>query len=169
MSSEPAKSNPMAGPAAGERPVRERLALARGQDLSPDEFAQLAADAHAGVRRALAGRSDLSPAQLHALSRDPDPEVQAGRCLAIIVEALATAGARPEDVVRTRTYLLSADDWEAVGRAHGRVFSSVRPASTMVVVAALLDPRWRVEIEAEAIIGSASPPGDPEAPSGRLG
>jgi len=85
-------------------------------------------------------------------SCDPDPEVQAARCLEIVVGALAEAGAGPEDVVRTRTYLVDPADWEAVGRAHGAVFAEVRPASTMVVVAGLLDPRWRVEIEAEAVV-----------------
>lgn len=84
---------------------------------------------------------------------DPDPEVQATRCLSIITDALAALGASPSDVVRTRMYLTNAADWEAVGRAHGRVFRDVRPASTMVVVAGLLDPRWKVEIEAEAVIG----------------
>jgi enamine deaminase RidA (YjgF/YER057c/UK114 family) len=83
---------------------------------------------------------------------DPDPEAQAIRCLSIIADALAALGANVSDVVRTRMYLTHAADWEAVGRAHGRVFGDVRPASTMVVVAALLDPRWRVEIEAEAVI-----------------
>ena len=81
-----------------------------------------------------------------------DPEAQAARCLEIILAALAEAGAGPEHVVRTRMYLLDPADWEAVGRAHGAVFADVRPASTMVVVAALLDPRWRVEIEAEALL-----------------
>ena len=86
-------------------------------------------------------------------SCDPDPEIQARRCLEIILGALREAGAGPEHVVRTRSYLTHAHDWEAVGRAHGAVFRDVRPASTMVVVAALLDPRWRVEIEAEAVLG----------------
>jgi enamine deaminase RidA (YjgF/YER057c/UK114 family) len=90
-------------------------------------------------------------------SCDPDPEVQAARCLEIVVAALRELGAGPEHVVRTRTYLVNAGDWEAVGRAHGKVFRDVRPASTMVVVAALLDPRWRVEMEAEAVVGSADP------------
>ena len=85
-------------------------------------------------------------------SCDPDPEAQAARCLEIILAALAEAGAGPEHVVRTRMYLLDPADWEAVGRAHGAVFADVRPASTMVVVAALLDPRWRVEIEAAALL-----------------
>jgi enamine deaminase RidA (YjgF/YER057c/UK114 family) len=83
----------------------------------------------------------------------PDPEVQAARCLEIIVTALHEAGATAREVVRTRTYLTDASYAEAVGRAHGAVFSEVRPASTMVVVAALLDPLWKVEIEAEAIVG----------------
>jgi enamine deaminase RidA (YjgF/YER057c/UK114 family) len=77
---------------------------------------------------------------------------QARRCLEIIVVALGEAGAAPEHVVRTRTFLLSADDWEDVGRAHGEVFGEVRPASTMIVVSALLDRRWVVEIEADALL-----------------
>lgn len=85
-------------------------------------------------------------------SCDPDPEVQAARCIEIALAALAEAGAGPEDVVRTRMYIVDPADWEAVGRAHGAVFAAIRPASTMVVVAALLDPRWRVEIEAEAVV-----------------
>ena len=83
---------------------------------------------------------------------DRDPETQARRVLDIIMEALREAGARAEHVVRTRTYLTDASDAEAVGRAHGAVFSAARPASTMVVVAALLAPRWKVEMEAEAIV-----------------
>jgi enamine deaminase RidA (YjgF/YER057c/UK114 family) len=85
-------------------------------------------------------------------SCDPDPYAQARRCLEIIVTALAEAGATPEHVVRTRTFLTDAADWEPVGRAHGEVFRDVRPASTMIVAGGLLDPRWKVEIEAEAII-----------------
>jgi len=78
---------------------------------------------------------------------------QTKRCLEIIVEALREAGASPSEVVRTRTYLIDAGDWEEVGRAHGEVFADVRPSSTMVVVSALLDPRWRVEMEADAVLG----------------
>ncbi len=81
-----------------------------------------------------------------------DAGLQARRCLEIISAALAEAGATPDDVVRTRMYLTDAADAGAVGRAHGEMFGAARPAATMVVVAALLDPRWRVEIEAEAII-----------------
>ena len=77
---------------------------------------------------------------------------QTKRVLEIIVAALAEAGAGPEHVVRTRTYLTDADDWEEVGRAHGEVFAGVRPASTMIVVSAFLDPRWVVEMEADALL-----------------
>ena len=85
-------------------------------------------------------------------SCDPDAGAQASRCLEIIVGALADAGARPDDVVRTRVFLVDRRDAGAVGRAHGAVFAHVRPAATMVVVAGLLDDRWKVEIEAEAVI-----------------
>jgi enamine deaminase RidA (YjgF/YER057c/UK114 family) len=85
-------------------------------------------------------------------SCDPDPGAQARRCLEIILDALAEAGAGPEHVIRTRLFLIDAADWEAVGQAHGEVFGTVRPAATMVVVAGLLDPRWRVEVEAEALV-----------------
>jgi enamine deaminase RidA (YjgF/YER057c/UK114 family) len=71
-------------------------------------------------------------------------------CLEIVGGALAEAGASFEDVVRTRIYLTDADDYEEVARAHGEVFSEIRPASTAVIVKGLLDSRWRVEVEAEA-------------------
>jgi enamine deaminase RidA (YjgF/YER057c/UK114 family) len=80
-------------------------------------------------------------------------EAQADRCLAIISEALRALGAEAADVVRTRMYLVDAGDAAAVGRAHRRAFGGAAPAATMVVVAGLLDPRWRVEIEAEAEVG----------------
>jgi enamine deaminase RidA (YjgF/YER057c/UK114 family) len=81
-----------------------------------------------------------------------DPYEQAKRCLEIITDALAEVGAAPEHVVRTRVYLIDADDWEPVGRAHGEVFGAIRPASAVIVVSGLLDPRWKVEIEAEALL-----------------
>jgi enamine deaminase RidA (YjgF/YER057c/UK114 family) len=82
----------------------------------------------------------------------PDPYLQAQRCLEIIVDALAEVGAAPEHVVRTRVYLLNADDWQEVGRAHGEVFGDVLPVTAFLVVAGLLDPAWKVEIEAEALL-----------------
>ena len=83
---------------------------------------------------------------------DPDPAKQARRCIEIIAAALAEAGAGLPDVVRTRTYLIDVSDADAVSRAHGETFGEIRPASTMVVVRALLDPRWKVEIEVEAVL-----------------
>jgi enamine deaminase RidA (YjgF/YER057c/UK114 family) len=77
---------------------------------------------------------------------------QAKRCLEIIASALREAGAEPEHVVRTRTFLLEVKDWDEVGRAHGEMFGDVRPASTMIVVSGFLDPRWLVEIEADALL-----------------
>lgn len=84
---------------------------------------------------------------------DPDVERQADRCFDIILAALEEVGATAADVVRTRTYLVEAADWEAAGRSHGRYLGDVRPASTMVVVTGFLDPRWKVEMEAEAVLG----------------
>jgi enamine deaminase RidA (YjgF/YER057c/UK114 family) len=87
---------------------------------------------------------------------DPDVAVQMGRCLEIVLDALGSLGAGREDVVRTRIYLTDPNDWQEVGRVHGEVFGDVRPASSMVAVVALLDPRWKVEMEAEAVIGAGS-------------
>jgi enamine deaminase RidA (YjgF/YER057c/UK114 family) len=81
---------------------------------------------------------------------DPDPEVQARRCFEIILQALSEVGASAEHVVRTRMFLTDASCADDVGHAHGAIFAAIRPAATMVVVSALLDPRWKVEIEAEA-------------------
>jgi enamine deaminase RidA (YjgF/YER057c/UK114 family) len=86
-----------------------------------------------------------------------DAGSQAGRCLEIVVEALTELGASADDVIRTRMYLVDAADADAVGLAHAAVFGRARPAATMVVVAGLLDPRWRVEIEAEAKVGDRGP------------
>lgn len=85
-------------------------------------------------------------------SCDPDPGVQAARCFTIILDAMAQLGGEARHVVRTRMFLTDAAYAEAVGAAHGAVFASVRPVATMVVVAGLLDPRWKVEIEAEALL-----------------
>ncbi len=77
---------------------------------------------------------------------------QTRAALALIGKALNEAGAGFEHVVRTRMYITDAEDWEEIGRAHGEVFAEIRPAATMVVVKELLNPGWRVEMEAEAVI-----------------
>ncbi len=86
---------------------------------------------------------------------------QARRCFEIIAAALAEAGASLDDVVRTRMYVTAAGDADAVGAVHGDVLGHVRPAATMVVVAGLLDPAWKVEIEAEAVLPPAGGSGEP--------
>ena len=86
---------------------------------------------------------------------DPDIAVQTRRCLQIIAEALAAAGAELGDVVRTRVFLVDRAEAGAIAAAHGEVFGEIRPASGFIVVDGFIDPRWRVEIEADAIVGSA--------------
>lgn len=83
---------------------------------------------------------------------------QAARCFEIIIESIEALGGTAADVVRTRCYLICREDWDDVARAHGEVFATVRPAATMLVVHGLLDPRWRVEIEAEAVVGAVTEP-----------
>ncbi|MCC6222215.1 MAG: RidA family protein [Thermoleophilia bacterium] len=85
---------------------------------------------------------------------DPPPDVygQARRCLEIIAAALAEIGSDLRDVVRTRAFLVRAEDFEGLARAHGEAFADIRPVNT-TVLAGMLDPRWLVEIEVEAVVG----------------
>jgi enamine deaminase RidA (YjgF/YER057c/UK114 family) len=85
---------------------------------------------------------------------DADAAAQMARCIEIVGDALRELGGSLDEVVRTRVYLVRGTDWEAVGKVHGEAFANARPAATMVVVNALLDPRWTVEIEAEALLRS---------------
>lgn len=90
-------------------------------------------------------------------SCDPDPAVQARRCFEIALEALSEAGARPEDVIRTRVYLTDREYGEAASAAHGEIFSDIRPATAFIIVAGFLDPRWKIEIEVEASVQDDNP------------
>ena len=102
-----------------------------------------------GPHLSVAGTAPIMPD-----GADPPPDAcgQARRCLEIVVAALERAGARAEDVVRTRIFLTRAEDWEEVARAHGEVFAAIRPATTMVEVSRLIDPAMLVEIEADAVL-----------------
>jgi enamine deaminase RidA (YjgF/YER057c/UK114 family) len=86
---------------------------------------------------------------------DQDAEAQTRQIFKIAAEILERAGSSLNDVVRTRMYLTRAEDWETVGRVHGELFRDVRPAATMIVVAQLLNPKWRVEIELDAVLQPA--------------
>ena len=100
-----------------------------------------------GSRIVVSGTAPLGPDGETVVG---DAYDQAKRCYEIILEAIEALGGDLEDVVRTRIFVTDAADWESIGRAHGEFFRDVYPAATLVVVKGLLDPRWKVEIEAEA-------------------
>lgn len=87
-------------------------------------------------------------------SCDPDVEAQARRCWQIVADALDQVGATMNDVVRTRMFLTDAADADTVGAVHGELFGNAPPAATMVVIDGLIDPRWRIEVEADAVVTS---------------
>jgi enamine deaminase RidA (YjgF/YER057c/UK114 family) len=91
-----------------------------------------------------------------AVAHPGDAAAQTRRALEILAEALQRAGFSINDVVRTRMFVLDISRWEEIGRAHGEVFGDVRPATTMVQVAALIDPDMLVEIEADAVRGAGA-------------
>ncbi len=99
--------------------------------------------------------SGTGPIEPDGLSTPGHAAAQARRCFAIIEAAIGELGGTMGDVVRTRMFITDAADGDAIGAVHGEVFGAIRPAATMVVVAALLRPEWRVEIEAEAVVGDA--------------
>jgi enamine deaminase RidA (YjgF/YER057c/UK114 family) len=107
-------------------------------------------------RAVVAGRhvfvSGTAPIMPDGADPPSDAYGQAKRCFEIIEQALAETGATLKDVVRTRMYLVRAEDVEEVTRAHGELFADVRPAATGVIVAALFEPHWLVEIEVEALL-----------------
>jgi enamine deaminase RidA (YjgF/YER057c/UK114 family) len=112
-------------------------------------------EAEVGFSRAVVDGRRVHVAGTAPIPPDGEPPEgayeQARLCLELIGDVLGRAGASFADVVRTRMYVTDPSDWQEVARAHGEVFRDVRPASTCVV-AGLLDPRWRVEIEADAVL-----------------
>lgn len=105
-----------------------------------------------GNQVTVAGTAPISPDG--STASPGDPAGQTARCLAIIAQALEQAGARLDDVVRTRIMITDRAHWTAVAAAHGEVFGTIRPATTLVVVAGFIDPGWLVEIEADAVVES---------------
>jgi enamine deaminase RidA (YjgF/YER057c/UK114 family) len=124
--------------------VTDRLRVSSGSKFEPTIGFSRAV--RVGNRVLVSGTAPIWPDG----SCDPDARTQARRCLEIIEAALQGAGSGLESVVRTRMYLIDPQDADAVGQAHAEAFGAVRPAASMVIVAGLLDPRWKVEIEAEA-------------------
>ena len=104
-----------------------------------------------GDRIIVSGTAPLEP---DGSSTPGDAAAQARRCFAIILGAIEELGGTAAGVVRTRMFITNPADADAVGAVHGEIFGAIRPASTMVVVAALLRPEWRIEIEAEALVGN---------------
>ncbi len=98
--------------------------------------------------------SGCGPVEPDGSSTPGDAAEQARRCFAIILAAVEELGGSAADVVRTLMFVTDASDGDAIGAVHGEIFGDIRPAATMVVVAALLRPEWKVEIEAEAVIGA---------------
>ena len=102
-----------------------------------------------GNRIAVAGTAPIAPDGTSAYPGDMYQQTL--RCLEIIREALEKAGARLDDVIRTRVFLTDAERWEEAASAHGKIFGDIRPACTFIEVNRLIDPAWLVEIEAEAV------------------
>jgi enamine deaminase RidA (YjgF/YER057c/UK114 family) len=126
--------------------VTERQRIASGSPFEPTIGFSRAV--RTGDRVVVSGTGPVVPA-----GRCPDDAGdQARRCFEIIAAALTEAGASLDDVVRTRMYITAAAHADAVGAVHGEILGHVRPAATMVIVAGLLDPAWKVEIEAEAVL-----------------
>ncbi len=153
----PPPRKPISRELFARRPITERglgtmKSMARQLIKSGSPFEAMMGFSRAvrvGKAVAVAGTAPIWPDE----SVDPDPYVQARRCLEIIGAALTDAGAGFADIVRTRMFITDRSVAEAVGRAHGEVFGTIGPASTMVVVTGLLDERWKVEIEADATVG----------------
>ena len=99
---------------------------------------------------AVSGTAPLGPDGTTFASSDA--AAQARRCLEISAQALEDLGASLSDVIRTRVFLTHIKDWEAVARVHGEFFGEIRPACTMLQVATLIDPEWRVETEVDAVV-----------------
>lgn len=123
--------------------------MRRTASASPYEVAYgFSRAVRSGNRIIVAGTASVEP---DGSSTPGDAGAQARRCFAIILAAIEGLGGGADDVVRTRMYITDPADADLVGLVHGELFREIRPASTMVVVSALLRPEWRIEVEAEAL------------------
>ena len=118
-------------------------------------------EASVGYSRAVvAGEHVFTAGCAPAMADGGDPPTdtygQTKRCIERIAEALSEAGGSLRDVVRTTVYLTPEADFDEFGRAHGEAFSAIRPANTTVIIAGLVDPRWHLEIEADAVLSPAT-------------
>ena len=127
------------------------MMTSRTASASPYEIAYgFARAVRAGNRIIVSGTAPVEP---DGISTPGDATAQARRCFAIILAAIEELGGSAADVVRTRMFITDPDDADSIGAVHGELFGTIRPAATMVVVAALLRPEWRIEIEVEALVG----------------
>lgn len=148
----PTRYDTVDGPKEAWRATAVRLPRDRTHASSASPF-----EAQVGFSRAVRVDDRILVAGTAPIGRDGqtvhgDAEVQARRCLEIIIDAIEQLGGTAEDVVRTRMYLTDRADADAVSRAHAAFFGHVRPAATQVIASGLLDPAWKVEIEAEALL-----------------
>jgi enamine deaminase RidA (YjgF/YER057c/UK114 family) len=132
------------------RPMSDRSLVSSGSPYEP--IIGFSRAVRSGTIVAVGGTTAGSGGALVGVG---DPAAQTRAILDIIAKALADAGARLEDVIRTRIYLVDIAHWEAVGRVHGEVFGAIRPASSILQVSRFINPEWLVEIEADAVVPSA--------------
>lgn len=128
-------------------PRMERRLVSSGSPYEP--IVGFSRAVRVGHHVSVAGTAPIMP---DGAEPPPDPYGQAKRCFEIIATALEEAGASIADVVRTRVFIVNAEDWQEIGRAHGEVLRDVRPANAIIVVTGFVDPRWLVEIEVDAIV-----------------
>lgn len=136
---------------ARRRPPYKKVIKRRTASASPYEAAYgFSRAVRVNDRILVAGTAPVEP---DGASTPGNAAAQAHRCFAIILAAIEELGGSAADVVRTRMFITDPADADSVGTVHGEIFRDIRPAATMVVVSALLRPEWRIEIEAEALVG----------------
>ena len=154
------RAGPGVGSVSSGVPLRADPRHDEGMDTTTRNLASSGSpyEASVGFSRAVRIGQQISVSGTAPINADGhvsvDPASQARRCWEIALGALAELGGRPEDVIRTRHFITDSDAElvDAGSSVHGEIFGEIRPASTMVVVAGLIDPRWKVEVELDAIV-----------------